>query len=312
MKGKSWTKIDELLLVKNPMTFIICAKKPHTMDEIEVLGQKPIEWRYCLGYKNLTFNIEIPSINNSKASIGILRVELSLKNKERPSIGHLRTRFVEEQIESEKVKDVEKLRIFFEYAQTYWKDIRNIDNKFAFRAIKIFAKDLNDCIRPVFTFVKQLECRSINTPKKAARFISLIRLDNDRELRNPGVWRDTHTLLSQKHGSSFDLSLTLCSLLLGFGMKAYVCIGSSSDGAHAWVLTRTQNLNNSGRNYANQRDGDWGRDQWERDYTWEFWESVTGKFMGSDTRKFNICTDLLAVYLIINISMLILIKKGIH
>lgn len=30
----------------------------------------------------------------------------------------------------------------------------------------------------------------------------------------------------------------LCSLLLGFGMDAYVCIGLSSDGPHYWVLTR--------------------------------------------------------------------------
>ena len=30
-----------------------------------------------------------------------------------------------------------------------------------------------------------------------------------------------------------------CSLLIGFKIDAYVCLGNSSDGPHAWVLTRT-------------------------------------------------------------------------
>lgn len=32
-------------------------------------------------------------------------------------------------------------------------------------------------------------------------------------------------------------AVLLCSLLLGFGLDAYVVIGASSDGPHLWVLT---------------------------------------------------------------------------
>lgn len=33
--------------------------------------------------------------------------------------------------------------------------------------------------------------------------------------------------------------MLLCNLLLGFGLEAYVCIGTNSEGSHAWVLTKT-------------------------------------------------------------------------
>ena len=37
-----------------------------------------------------------------------------------------------------------------------------------------------------------------------------------------------------------DHALLLCSLLLGYGLDAYVCVGTKSKGAvHAWVMTVT-------------------------------------------------------------------------
>jgi len=51
-------------------------------------------------------------------------------------------------------------------------------------------------------------------------------------------------------------ALLLCSLLLGFGLDAYVVIGASSDGPHLWVLTILKSSQNKIK------------------YT--FWESLTG------------------------------------
>lgn len=35
-----------------------------------------------------------------------------------------------------------------------------------------------------------------------------------------------------------DHAVLLCSLLLGFGLEAYVCVGTKAKGlAHSWVLT---------------------------------------------------------------------------
>jgi centrosomal protein CEP76 len=62
-------------------------------------------------------------------------------------------------------------------------------------------------------------------------------------------------------GDSEDHAVLLCNLLLGFGLDAYVAIGTNSEGSHAWVLTRRQA---GGKAKV------------------DFWESLTGTKMDSD------------------------------
>ena len=57
--------------------------------------------------------------------------------------------------------------------------------------------------------------------------------------------------------------MLLCNLLLGFGMESYVCIGTNSEGTHAWVLTRCL-VEASGKKKVH------------------FWESLTGQKMEAD------------------------------
>ena len=52
--------------------------------------------------------------------------------------------------------------------------------------------------------------------------------------------------------------MLLCNLLLGFGLDAFVCVGTNQEGAHAWVLTRN----------APTAAGKPGKV--------DFWESLTG------------------------------------
>lgn len=62
--------------------------------------------------------------------------------------------------------------------------------------------------------------------------------------------------------------MLLCNLLLGFGLDTYICVGTNSEGSHAWVLTRAP---------ATTPDGSKRRVQ--------FWESLTGsKFDQEDPR----------------------------
>lgn len=65
------------------------------------------------------------------------------------------------------------------------------------------------------------------------------------------------SFLSRGCGDSEDHAVLLCNLLLGFGLEAYVCVGTNSEGAHAWVLTRTL-VEASGKKKIH------------------FWESLTG------------------------------------
>ena len=41
------------------------------------------------------------------------------------------------------------------------------------------------------------------------------------------IWNRFHTFLVQKYGDVEDHCNLLCSLLLGFGLDAYVCIGTN-------------------------------------------------------------------------------------
>ena len=57
-------------------------------------------------------------------------------------------------------------------------------------------------------------------------------------------------------GDVEDHSVLLCNLLLGFGLNAFVCVGTNSEGAHTWVMTVDQNLDSTAKV--------------------TFWESLTG------------------------------------
>jgi centrosomal protein CEP76 len=83
--------------------------------------------------------------------------------------------------------------------------------------------------------------RLLDSPLHAARFVSLIPFER---LEAPGVdkvevWHSMQSFLSRGCGDSEDHAVLLCNLLLGFGLEAYVCVGVNSEGAHAWVMTRS-------------------------------------------------------------------------
>ena len=95
--------------------------------------------------------------------------------------------------------------------------------------------------------------RLLDSPRHAARFVSLIpytKLDAVGSGTGAGrmeVWNHFHTFLSLRRGDCEDHAILLCSLLLGFGLDAYVCVGTVQDqGAggtirdHVWVITRSR------------------------------------------------------------------------
>ncbi len=131
------------------------------------------------------------------------------------------------------------------------------------RLVKIFSADENGVSRPACTFVAPLDAgRLLDSPRQAARFVSLIPLERTGSVGGGGAgggrleqWSNTHSFLCrvcdlsrltvQRAGDVEDHAILLCSLLLGFGLRSFVCIGTkrtSADGAfpsvvHAWVAT---------------------------------------------------------------------------
>jgi centrosomal protein CEP76 len=78
-------------------------------------------------------------------------------------------------------------------------------------------------------------------------------------------------------GTAVDHSLLLCGFLLGFGLQAYVCLGASSDGAHAWVMTC--DVEKESNPYSGSVD--------VKFTNWKFWESLTGKVYKYDDPRVN-------------------------
>ena len=114
--------------------------------------------------------------------------------------------------------------------------------------------------------------RHLDTPQHAARFVSLLphrptlAIGSNSHASSGGgggssptsstveeQWCNLHTILCKGGGGAQDHAILLCSLLLGFGADAYVCIGtrahhrddaaaagsssSRSGCAHVWVMT---------------------------------------------------------------------------
>ncbi|GFN79292.1 centrosomal protein of 76 kda [Plakobranchus ocellatus] len=102
--------------------------------------------------------------------------------------------------------------------------------------------DENGVKRPVSSYVKPLRGgRLLDTPREAARFVSLMHHEKLQGLGGGDKveqWTNTHAFLCRNKGDCEDHAILLCSLLLGFGLDAYVCVGTKIKGSvHVWVMT---------------------------------------------------------------------------
>ena len=82
--------------------------------------------------------------------------------------------------------------------------------------------------------------RILDSPLHAARFVSLIPFER---LEVPGsdkveVWHSMQSFLARGCGDAEDHAVLLCNLLIGFGLDAYVAVGTNGEGSHAWVVER--------------------------------------------------------------------------
>eukprot|EP00731_Ephydatia_muelleri_P026239 Em0018g339a len=173
---------------------------------------------------------------------GILDVRLeSLPRSEGDVIG---TEVLAAQLSLEKQRAAERERVFLVYAKQWWREYQHMRTSHVDRMVKIFAHDESGVSHPVCAYVHPMRAgRLLDGPRHAARYVSLIPYERASSVGTGGgsrddVWSSTHALLCQKKGGTEDHATLLCSLLLGFGLDAYVCIGTKVKGlAHAWVMT---------------------------------------------------------------------------
>jgi hypothetical protein len=150
-------------------------------------------------------------------------------------------RILDEQFTQEKKQVNNDVMSFYDYSTEWWAEYKQLKQGFDKRPVKIYGEDEAGTFKPIFTFVKPLYgLKGIDSPFHASRFVSLIPYKRNEK---PGgekqeIWHSFNTFLSLGYGDAEDHAALLCSMLLGFGMDAYVVLGYSTDGPHAWVLTR--------------------------------------------------------------------------
>jgi len=178
----------------------------------------------------------------SRIPAGVLNICLQLV----PSlIEPLREDLFGAQLGLEHSKNTERERLFLVYAKQWWKEYLEIRDDHKNRIVKIFAQDESGANRLVCAYVRAMRAgRLIDSPRHAARFVSLIGYTKPEQKALGGVdsadqWLHLHTFLARNSGDVANHAVLLCNLLLGFGLDAYVAVGTkgSRHEPHTWVVT---------------------------------------------------------------------------
>ncbi|CAF1278742.1 unnamed protein product [Adineta steineri] len=220
----------------------IVLTRKDTLGEIHLVSSHFLEWRQVLCAQASKTNriLEINGIGaENKLPVGVINVCLQLIPPLNESVSN---DILAAQLDLEHTKSTERERLFLIYAKQWWKEFLEIREEHRTRLVKIFGQDENGVNHPVFTFVQPLRSgRLLDTPREAARFVSLIGYDRHSVVGNTDrteMWTHAHAFLARNCGDCENHAVLLCSLLLGFGLDAYVCIGTKGKNQiHSWVVT---------------------------------------------------------------------------
>ncbi|KAJ1447360.1 CEP76 C2 domain-containing protein [Pelagophyceae sp. CCMP2097] len=180
----------------------------------------------------------------------VLRLALDVVALDAEGDGPLQTPFddvaVRRAVGCAATRHAEASRRFYLYAKTWWGEYSALDTTFGDRAVKLFARDEAGDLRCACSFVSPLRAaRALDSPRHAARFVSLLPLEKHASVGGGAatdIWHTPLAVVSRRAGDVADHATLLCSLLLGFGLDAYVAVGSMPDGrgraqAHVWCIT---------------------------------------------------------------------------
>jgi centrosomal protein CEP76 len=226
-----------------------------------LVGTATIDYRYAKVYSGDYMSVELMPCEQDgghvDVNLGTLYVKMSIvdgdsnNNKARMA---LQTEGDVKEIEfaiSNHQERMSKLnRDFILSARAWWARARKQYPHVENRVVKILAEDETGQHRFVSSFVApHTPPRELINARFAARFVSLVPFKRDMGLTGGRIetWRCAHALLSRVQGDAEDHAILLCGLLLGWGLNAWVALGTidSSNGssaatetrAHCWVVT---------------------------------------------------------------------------
>ncbi|CAJ1061468.1 centrosomal protein of 76 kDa [Xyrichtys novacula] len=240
-KGSTMADSTTMLSMCDPVHFVLI--KTDTSSETTLVSSYFLDWRsvLCSLSGKTCIAVELMGVGSEcKVPAGVLTVSLELYP---PLTEALSSDIISTQQSLERQRTAERERLFLVYAKQWWREFLEIRPSHQSKLVKIFAQDENGINRPVCSYVRVLRAgRLLESPRQAARFVSLLAHE-----RAPVVgggdkqeqWCTLMAFLCRGKGDCEDHATLLCSLLLGFGLDAYVCVGTKHKGTpHTWVLTR--------------------------------------------------------------------------
>jgi hypothetical protein len=191
---------------------------------------------------------------------------------------------IEDMIWNYQNKIADENRVLYQIARAWWSKAIETYPHISNHVFKIIAEDELGYHRSVCSLLTPIQPhRSLINPKFSARFVSLIPFRRDIGLTGGRVetWRSCHAVMSRLQGDVEDHAILLCSLLMGWGLDAWIGLGTivsvsdPSDASHTkgspkefihrpycWVMTFDRNSD---------------QDSNDKEPNVVFWEAVSGK-----------------------------------
>ncbi|XP_045112848.1 centrosomal protein of 76 kDa-like isoform X2 [Portunus trituberculatus] len=171
--------------------------------------------------------------------VGLLDIEATLLPPVEKVIPH---KVFVEHLHSTETRIGEKRRLFVSYAREWWREYTEASEKHRKRMVRIFAMDECGKNRFVCEFVRILEVgQALKSPEEAARWVSVLPTILEHQLP-AGPTKPWYTLGTAVIAGSLNIESKcslLCSLLLGFGLDAWICVGTNQSGQpQVWIMTR--------------------------------------------------------------------------
>ncbi|CAM4698077.1 unnamed protein product [Leuciscus chuanchicus] len=229
-----------MLSICDPVHMVLI--KTDTSRDTTLVSSYFLDWRTVLSAPNGKNGVSVELLgvgSECKVPAGVLNLKLELYP---PLTETLSPDVIATQQSLERRKTAEKERLFLVYAKQWWQEFLEIRPSHQSKLVKIFAQDENGVNRPVCSYIRVLRAgRLLESPRQAARFVSLLAQER-APMVGGGVrqeqWCSMMAFLCRNKGECEDHATLLCSLLLGFGLDAYVCVGTKAKNIpHTWVMT---------------------------------------------------------------------------
>ncbi|XP_025060538.1 centrosomal protein of 76 kDa isoform X2 [Alligator sinensis] len=237
--GSKMMDATTMLSICDPVHMVLI--KTDMFGETSLVASYFLEWRSVLVAENRITNIAVELLGvESKVSVGVLNIRLEMY----PQLNKILSQeIINTQFALERQKTAEKERLFLVYAKQWWREYLQIRSSHNTRLVKIFAQDENGINHPVCSYIRPLRAgRLLDTPRQAARFVSVLGYERAPVIGGGSgkqeQWCTLLAFLCRSKGDCEDHANLLCSLLLGYGLEAFVCVGTKAKAVpHTWVMT---------------------------------------------------------------------------